>query len=70
LYFLSFKDWHINKLLLMLYEAAHILPECKDSHCVEIENDWKQVILFSGEVVSTDTKERLVAPCIVPNKVK
>ncbi len=54
----------------MLYEAAHILPESAIATTIEIENDWKQVIIISGEVESPEIKQKLIAPCIVPSKVK
>lgn len=58
------------RLLLMLYEAAHILPESLGPSCVEIQSDWKQVIVISGEVEDADTEEKLLAPCIVPSKTR
>lgn len=53
----------------MLYEAAHLLPEIVGPSCVDIKNDWRQVVIISGEVEAVDTKDVLVAPCIVPSRV-
>ena len=52
----------------MLYDGAHLLPP-QSSGIIEIKNEWKQVIIISGEVISVDTNVTLEAPCIVPPKV-
>ncbi len=69
LYFIS-QDWTVNNLLLMLYEAGHLLPPSTGSACMEIKNDWKQVIVISGAAEAIDSRQQLVAPCIVPSKVR
>ena len=53
----------------MLYEGAELLPETIEPSYVEVSNDWKQVVVISGEVESADTSDKLEAPCIVPPKV-
>lgn len=37
---------------------------------MEVQSDWKQVIVISGEVEAIDIKQKLVAPCRVPSKVR
>ena len=52
-------------------EGAYIsTPPLEPVPTFEILEEHKEVIVVSGEVRCLDTRERLMAPCVVPRNVK
>ena len=67
----SSQDMPSNQLLLILYQNAIMIPKPKGPHPhLEILDDWKQVVVVSGEATCTETQQTFTAPCIVPNRVR
>ena len=52
-------------------EGAYIAtPPTEPVPTFEITEEYKEVIVVSGEVRCQDTREKLTAPCVVPRNVK
>ena len=52
-------------------EAAFVAtPPEEPVPTFEISKDHKDVVVISGEVRCLNTRDRLIAPCIVPRSVK
>ena len=64
------QDWPISKLLLMCEGAYIATPPTEPVPTFEITEEYKEVIVVSGEVRCLDTREKLTAPCVVPRNVK
>ncbi len=64
------QDWPANKLLL-LCEDAYIASHPDEPNPTFANSDkYREVVLVSGEVCCLNTRERLVAPVVVPRKMR
>ena len=60
----------MTKLMLMCEGAYIATPPDEPAPTFEVTQDHREVILVSGEVRDVGSRERLVAPCVVPNNFR
>ena len=57
--------------LMLTCEGAYIAPPPEEpAPTFEVTQDHREVVLVSGEVRCLSSRERLVAPCIIPHSVR
>ena len=60
----------MTKLMLMCEGAYIATPPDEPVPTFEVTQDHREVIVVRGEVRCVNSKERLVAPCVVPHSVR
>ena len=60
----------MTKLMLMCEGAYIATPPDEPVPTLEVTQDHREVIVVSGEVRCVNSREKLVAPCIVPHNVR
>ena len=60
----------MTKLMLMCEGAYIATPPHEPIPTFEVTKEHREVIVVSGEVRCVATKERLVAPCVVPHSAR
>jgi sodium/hydrogen exchanger 10/11 len=66
----EYQDWPMTKLMLMCEGAYIATPPDEPAPTFEVTQEHHEVILISGEVRDVGSRERLVAPCVVPNNFR
>ena len=60
----------MTQLMLMCEGAYIVTPPDEPAPTFEVTQDHREVILISGEVRDVGSRERLVAPCVVPHNLR
>lgn len=60
----------MSKLLLLCEGAFVALAPDEPVPTFEIQEEYKEVVLISGEVRCLNSRERLTAPAVVPRNVR
>ena len=60
----------MTKLMLMCEGAYIATPPDEPAPTFEVTPDIREVVVVSGEVRCVGSRERLLAPCLVPHNVR